>query len=125
MECSEAMRLREALCQAGFVALVALAACGSSTGSVGAMLGKDVHTGRLFVREVPPGMAAAIAGLREGDEIVAIEGEPVADLSPKQVHEKLQGKIGSTVTLLVVREGVTRKVAVTRGPFDTREATSP
>ena len=33
--------------------LAFLGACGSATGSVGAVLGKDVHNGRLYVREVP------------------------------------------------------------------------
>ena len=35
------------------------------------MFGKDVHSGRLFVREVPPEMAAARADIRDGDEVIA------------------------------------------------------
>ncbi len=91
--------------------------CSSGAGSVGAILGKDVHSGRLYVREVPPGMAAAYAGVRDGDEILAIDGTPVADMPPGEVHKRLQGSVGSTVTLLVLREGVTRKVEVTRTPL--------
>src|SRR5436305_14558772 len=78
VKCSEPTRRREASCRfasrrigvhfarplVAFALLAVTYACGSSTGSVGAVLGKNVHTGRLFVREVPPGMAAAVSGLR-------------------------------------------------------------
>jgi S1-C subfamily serine protease len=99
--------------------LLALSGCAThGVGSVGAMLGKDVHTGRLFVREVPPGMAAAAAGVHEGDEVIAIDGVPVAELSPGDVHQRLEGTVGSTVVLLVVRDGETRKVDVIRRPLE-------
>jgi carboxyl-terminal processing protease len=81
------------------------------------MLGKDVHDGRLFVREVPPGQAAALAGLRDGDEILAIDGEPVSEMTPKEVHLKLEGRVGSKVVLLVTRGGATRKFEVERTPL--------
>jgi membrane-associated protease RseP (regulator of RpoE activity) len=104
---------------AALAPLLALSGCAAhGVGSVGAMLGKDVHTGRLFVREVPPGMAAAAAGVREGDEVIAIDGVPVADLSPGDVHQRLEGTVGSTVVLLVVRDGETRKVDVIRRPLE-------
>jgi carboxyl-terminal processing protease len=86
-------------------------------GSVGAMLGKDVHSGRLFVREVPPGMAAAAAGIRDGDEVIAVDGVPVGEMSPAEVHQRLEGEVGSKVLLLVVRNGETRKVEIVRGPL--------
>ena len=65
-------------------------------------------------------MAGAWAGLRSGDEVVAIDGVPTRDLSPQQIDAKLVGKIGSKVTLLVVRDGVTRSIDVQRGPFAPR-----
>jgi carboxyl-terminal processing protease len=95
--------------------LFLFAGCGGGTGSVGAVLGKDVHTGRLFVRDVPPGMASAIAGIREGDEVLAIDGIPVGELSPQEVHLRLEGKVGTKVVLLVVRGGVTQRIEVLRG----------
>ena len=97
--------------------LAFLGACGSATGSVGAVLGKDVHNGRLYVREVPPGLAAAVAGFRDGDEVIAIDGEPVGEMPPGEVHRRLEGKVGSKVTLLVVRDGVTHRMVVERTPL--------
>jgi C-terminal processing protease CtpA/Prc len=100
------------------VLFIAFVACGPpKVGSVGAMLGKDVHTGRLFVREVPAGMAGATAGLRDDDEVIAIDGAPVADMSPAEVHQRLEGAVGTKVVLLVVRDGETRKIEVVRGPL--------
>ena len=91
--------------------------CATARGSVGAILGKDVHDGRLYVREVPPGMAAALAGIRDGDEVIAIDGEPVGDMTPEMVHRRLEGPLGSKVVLLVVRAGETKRVEVVRAPL--------
>jgi carboxyl-terminal processing protease len=85
---------------------------------VGAVLGKDVTSGRLYVREVPPAMGAAAAGIRDGDEVIAIDGEPVGEMSPREVHARLRGGVGTKVVLLIVRDGVTRKVEVQRGPLE-------
>jgi C-terminal processing protease CtpA/Prc len=97
---------------------VACAAAGvgcPAMGSVGAVFGKDVHNGRLYVNDVPPGMAAAIAGLREGDEVLAIDAVPVGELSPQQVHKRLEGAVGTKVVLLIVRNGVTQRIELMRG----------
>lgn len=98
-------------------------ACGSSSawrGSVGAMLGKNHDTGRVYVREVPSDMPAARAGLRPGDEIVAIDGKPVLAMSPDEVHRALAGAVGSKVKLSVHREkadGGDVEIEVERGPL--------
>ncbi|HEY2516274.1 MAG TPA: PDZ domain-containing protein [Polyangiaceae bacterium] len=92
--------------------------CAAQVGSVGAVLGKDVTSGRLYVREVPPAMGAAAAGIRDGDEVIAIDGEPVGEMSPREVHARLRGGVGTKVVLLIVRDGVTRKVEVQRGPLE-------
>jgi carboxyl-terminal processing protease len=97
--------------------LVGTAACSTWTGSVGAILGKDNADGRLFVRETPPGMGAARAGLAVGDEVVAIEGKPVSKMTPPEVHEALAGKVGTKVRVTVVRAGVTIEYVVERGPL--------
>jgi carboxyl-terminal processing protease len=82
------------------------------------MFGKDVKTGRLFVREVPPEMAAATAGVREGDEVIAVDGAPVGELSPANVHQRMKGVVGTKVILLVVRNGETLKLEIVRGPLE-------
>ena len=76
---------------------------GSAPGSVGAVFGRDNDTRSLYVREVPPGLAAAGAGLLPGDQIVMIEGFYVRDLDAKAIRDKLRGEVGSTVALTVLR----------------------
>ena len=93
-------------------------ACGSSwTGSVGAVLGKGKTDGRLFIREAPAGMGAAKAGVLPGDEVLAIDGLQVANLSPEAVHKALSGKVGSKVKLTLARAKVTLEVTIERGPL--------
>jgi S1-C subfamily serine protease len=91
--------------------------CATWTGSVGAVLAKDNATGRVFVRDVPPGMGAARAGLAAGDELVAIEGKPVVKMTPEEIHEALAGKVGTKVKVTVMRGGSTVEYVVERGPL--------
>jgi C-terminal processing protease CtpA/Prc len=93
--------------------------CGSSwKGSIGAVLGKDNRTGRVYVRDAPVDMAAARAGLEVDDEVLAIDGKAVLGMSPDEVHQALNGNVGSKVTLTVARgRTAKRDVVVERGPL--------
>ena len=91
-----------------------LVGCSGGVGSIGAVLGKDNRTGALTIRDVPKGLAADKAGLEPGDQVVMIEGVYVADLSPKEIHDKLRGDVGSTVELTVDHRGEVRRVKLVR-----------
>jgi len=84
---------------------------------VGAVLSKDNASGRVFVREAPSEMGAARAGILPGDEVIAIDGRPVATMAAAEVHEALTGKVGTTVKVTVLRAGVRLEYAVERGPL--------
>jgi C-terminal processing protease CtpA/Prc len=102
------------------------AACGGAwDGSVGAILGKDNRTGRLFVRDAPPGLGAAQAGIQAGDELTQIDGKPVASMSADDVHRALAGKVGTKVSLTVTHAGEPRTVLVERGPLQSASAPAP
>jgi C-terminal processing protease CtpA/Prc len=99
------------------VALLALgsssfAACEAPRGTIGAVIAQDDQSGRIFVRDAPPGLAAAKAGLRRGDEIVLIDGLDVRAMSAQQVHAALSGDVDATVKLTLVR-GAERVIRVT------------
>lgn len=96
---------------------VLLSACSGSMGSIGAMLGKHHTTGQVTVRDVPPDMEAARAGLRPGDQILLIEGRDARHMSAEEIHEALVGPIGSKVALTVEREGQILRLDVRRGPL--------
>jgi C-terminal processing protease CtpA/Prc len=92
---------------------LALPACGADKGTIGAVLARDAN-GRLFVRDVPPGLAAEQAGLEEGDEILLIDGRDARALGPHGVHEALAGEVGEPVRLTLVRKGEVVRVTLKR-----------
>lgn len=110
--------LASAIC---FLAIGACSTFGPWPGGIGAVLR---HTGaeqRLVVESVPSGGPAAEAGLRPGDEVVEIDGEPVAGMTVREVVEALRGEVGATVRLGVVRDGADPiTIEVTRGPYRER-----
>ena len=68
----------------------------------------------LFVQSVVPGGPAAQAGLRQGDVITKINGEPAT--STVQLQElTLTKRPGDTVQLEYWRDGQTTTVTVTLG----------
>jgi len=94
-----------------------IGACASAApGTIGALLGKRTD-GRLFVRGIPPGQGADLAGLEIDDEILAIDGQSVKDLSEDDVRKAVRGNVGSTLTLTVDRGGQKRDVKVQRSPI--------
>ena len=74
-------------------------------------LGLDRHAGAL-VAQVIEGSAAARAGLRPGDVIVAVDGEPVRNASQLRNTIGLL-RVGTTVTLDVIRDGRRIRVKAT------------
>ena len=61
--------------------------------------------GRFFVREVFEGGGAVRAGLKAGDEIVAVEGQWVAGLRLAELARHLRGKAGTSVRVSVRTAG--------------------
>lgn len=90
-----------------------LSGCGSAVGTIGAILGQRTD-GRLFIREVPDGLAAADEGLRAGDEILLIDGIDVRTLDGNAVHELLSGDVGAPVRLTLIRKDEVVRVTLKR-----------
>jgi C-terminal processing protease CtpA/Prc len=88
-------------------------ACATPRGSVGAVLAQS-RDGRLTVRESPPGHAASRAGIEPGTEILLIDGRDVQRMSPIEVHQALEGDVGSTIRLTVLYNGRVERIALTR-----------
>lgn len=86
-------------------------------GGIGAVLRFRETEGALVVHRAPEGGAAADAGLREGDAIVAIDGEPVRGRDRAAVVERLRGEVGTRVVLRVRRGAEERDVTVERAPY--------
>src|ERR1700753_3883987 len=83
--------------------VLASAACTPPRGTIGAVIAQDDQSGRLFVRDVPPNLAADKAGVKRGDEILLIDGLDVRGMNAHQVHAALSGDVDSPVKLTLVR----------------------
>ena len=78
------------------------------------------ETNGALVGDITPDSPAAHSDLKQGDIIVAVNGQPVADAN------QLRSKVGmmdpnATVTLKVLRNGKTQDVAVKLGEFPSKE----
>ena len=102
---------------AAFGVLTALAAvaCVSQEGTIGAVLGQRPD-GRLFVRDVPPALAAARGGLEPGDEILLVDGKDVRAMDAAVLHHALSGEVSAPVKLTVVRGDAVIRVTLARTP---------
>lgn len=81
---------------------------------IGAKLGKD-EKGNIMVMSPIPGYPAEKAGLRAKDVIMSINGESASGLTIDKAVNKIRGKSGTEVKLLVLRgEDERREFAITR-----------
>jgi carboxyl-terminal processing protease len=71
----------------------------------------------VTVRETPAGYPAARAGLEPGDEVLLIDGRDVRGMSPEAIHLALEGDVGTTVQLTLLRRGKVERVALKRTPL--------
>ncbi|MBR0260228.1 MAG: S41 family peptidase [Selenomonadaceae bacterium] len=72
-------------------------------GGIGVYMG--FKNGGVQVMSVIPDGPGQRAGLQAGDEILAVDGQPVEEISPGEVALKIRGEIGTPVELLIHREG--------------------
>lgn len=70
--------------------------------------------GRFVILEVFPGTPAATAGLKPDDQILAVDGRPVAGETADTVAGAIRGRAGTSVTLTISRDGARRTVTVRR-----------
>ncbi len=70
-------------------------------------IGAWVDTSGKYLTIISPmeGSPAEKAGLRAGDQIIAVDGEDVTSLDPQLVLRRVLGPAGSTVRLTILREG--------------------
>ena len=84
-------------------------------------LGVELKTvdGVLAIVRVIPNSPAKQGGLREGDRIVAVGGQPIRELCADRAANLLQGEEGTTVTLTIARsESQPREVTLRRQRVD-------
>jgi C-terminal processing protease CtpA/Prc len=55
--------------------------------------------------------------MTRGDEILLIDGRDVRSLSPEAIHRFLEGDVGTTVRLTLLRHGQIERIALKRAPL--------
>lgn len=70
-------------------------------------IGAWVDTSGKYLTIISPmeGSPAEKAGLKSGDQIIAVDGEDVTSLDPQLVLRRVLGPAGTTVRLTILREG--------------------
>jgi C-terminal processing protease CtpA/Prc len=93
-------------------------ACGPGAwpGSIQAALLYRASTHTLRIERAPERGAAARAGLRAGDVVTAIDGDPVASMDEQAIRARLRGETGTRVTLHIERDGAEYDVTIERAP---------
>ena len=81
---------------------------------IGIHMGLNVSTGKVRILGVMPGTPAQQAGLKSGDIILEVEGVKLTKENYHESSEKIKGTEGTTVKLLVERNGKEIEFNVTR-----------
>ncbi|MBM4358297.1 MAG: S41 family peptidase [Deltaproteobacteria bacterium] len=76
---------------------------GGSFGGIGVEV--DFRNGRVVILAPIPGAPAARAGLRGGDELVVVDGKPLASIPAEQIVKRMRGAPGTRVKVSVRRAG--------------------
>ncbi|MBI3926946.1 MAG: S41 family peptidase [Armatimonadetes bacterium] len=87
---------------------------GSSFGSVGLLVDQDERSKEIVVMDPVEGTPAHRAGIRAGDIIQSIDGEPGTALSLGNARQLLQGKPGTELELLLRRGAELHRVCLVR-----------
>jgi carboxyl-terminal processing protease len=78
-----------------------------TTGDYGGLgIQVDARNGWITVVAPLPGTPGDRAGIRPGDQLVEVDGQPAAGWTMERAIQALRGPIGSTIDLAVRREGV-------------------
>lgn len=78
----------------------------------------DEKNGKLFVLSVLPNSPALQVGLKPGDQIEAIEGDPVSGMTSDEAVARIKGRSGTEVALTVIRDGKQLDFSITRAALE-------
>ena len=85
------------------------------SGVPGGSITAEIDHGRWEIGKIFPGTGAEAAGLRAGDKITAVEGDPVVEFI--DLRPLIRPRRGDTVDVTYLRNGVSRTVPVALRPY--------
>jgi S1-C subfamily serine protease len=86
-------------------------------GDLGIYAGFDPKRKKTIVSRVSPETPAAAAGIKEGDELLSVDGQELIDVGFRRVRKLLRGQPGTKVKLAVARDGALKRYELERKPL--------
>jgi carboxyl-terminal processing protease len=95
-----------------------------SFGGIGIRIG--LEDGQVMIVEPMDGTPASKAGLKQGDRIVKIDGQPTQGLTLQEAVRRMRGPVGSRLVLSIIRRGggAPEDVSITRAKIDLKTVES-
>ena len=93
----------------------------ASFGGIGATIEQTGKT--LHIQSILPDTPAKHAGLRVGDQLIAVNGKDVASMTVDKAVAKIRGKIGTQVKVTVKRQGTRHTYTMKRAKITTDTVT--
>ena len=72
---------------------------------IGVRMNFDETSKQLIIVEALDNSPAMRAGIKSGDEILAIDGKPTRKMSSEEASQLIRGKVGTTLSLQIARKG--------------------
>ncbi|WP_225350640.1 S41 family peptidase [Lacticaseibacillus camelliae] len=94
----------------------------ASFGGIGATV--EQNGTKLTVQSVQPASPAKKAGIRAGDQLMAVNGKSVEKQSVSEAVTKIRGKIGTTVKVTIRRDNADQTVTMKRAQITQATVTS-
>ncbi|MBO5867472.1 MAG: PDZ domain-containing protein, partial [Oscillospiraceae bacterium] len=83
---------------------------------IGVTVNQSKYNGGFLIEAVEENGGAALAGIKVGDVIIAVEGVSTDTMTIDEARNKIRGKKGTTVELTLNRNGQQMVLLVSRGP---------
>ncbi|RYG25025.1 PDZ domain-containing protein [bacterium] len=83
-------------------------------GDVGISAGYDPRIKRTVIYRVTPDSPADLAGIKEGDHVLMVDGDDLVRVGYVKFRNLMEGKIGSTVRLAISHNGALKRVELKR-----------
>ena len=83
---------------------------------IGVTVASSKYNGGFMIEVVDQGGGAALAGIKVGDVIIAVEGDSTDEMTVDEARTRIRGKKGTSVELTLSRNGEQMTLLVSRGP---------
>ena len=81
---------------------------------IGITISQEMENGSVEVLQVEPNGGAKAAGIQVGDQLIAVDGQKIADLGIDAIGELVRGKEGTEVSVTVLRDGQELTIPIIR-----------